>query len=145
MGSLSQIRAIADTDWDSLVEGRVILLGDFNAHSSEWNLHCRKKRDAADLQALIEKHYLILNNELEKATRPTRRNTTSIMDLTFTTQEIGALDTWIIDRELSTPSNYEVIVCELTNLDETVGGMRTSQEVTGRSFKALPDEEGKEP
>lgn len=74
------------------MEGRVILLGDFNAHSPKWNLHFGERSNAAGLEALVDRHDLILNNELGMVTRPTQRNTTSIIDLTFTTQEIRVLD-----------------------------------------------------
>lgn len=96
------------------------------------------------LGALIEEHYLILNNELGKVTKLIQRNMTSIIDFTFTTPDIGVLDAWKIDDKVSTRSDREVIVCNLTNLDETVGGMRTSQKITGWSVKALPDEKKKE-
>lgn len=102
------------------MEGRVILLEDFNTQSLEWNLHCGEMRDTVSLEALVGGQGLILNNEPEKTIRPTRRNTASIFDLTFTTLEIGALDTWIIDKELSTLSDHEEIVCDLANLDKTV-------------------------
>lgn len=49
----------------------------------------------------------------------------------FTTPEIGALDMWINDEDLSTPSDYEVNIFDLANLDKTVGGMRAIQDVTG--------------
>lgn len=79
------------------MEYRVILLGDFNAHSSEWNLHSGEKRDAAGLEALIEGYNPTLNNEPGEATNPTQRRITSITDLTSTTRDVGVLDTWIID------------------------------------------------
>lgn len=50
------------------------------------------------------------------------------------------MDTGIIDEKLSKPSDYKVILCNLTNLNETIGGVRVSQEVTGWSIKALLDE-----
>lgn len=109
------------------MEDRVIMLGDFYSHSLDWNLHCVERIDTAGLEALIERYDMILNNEPGKATRYTRWTTTFIIDLTFTTEETGRLDSCIIDEELSTPSDYKVIVCDLPNLDETVGGMRTSQ------------------
>lgn len=82
-------------------------------------------------------HDLILNNEPEKATGPTQWNTTLIIDLTFTTLDIGALESWIIDIEFSTQSDHEMIVFQFGNLDESVGGMRTSQDVTGWRAKGL--------
>lgn len=91
VGNTNQRRAMGDANWDSLVEGKVILLGDFNAHSREWNLHCGEQRDATYLEALIKRHYLIFYNEPGRGIRPTRRNTISIIDLTFTPLEIGVL------------------------------------------------------
>lgn len=40
---------------------------------------------------------LILNNEPGEATRPTGRKITSIINLKYTTSNIGTLDTWVID------------------------------------------------
>lgn len=73
------------------MKGRVTLLGDFNMHSLESNLHCSKRRNVAGLEALLGKHDLILNNEPGKPTKSTQRNTTSIIDLMITTPVIGAL------------------------------------------------------
>lgn len=85
----------------------------------------------AGLKALIKKHDLMLNNWPGKATKPTRWTTTSIIKLTWTTQDISAPDSWIIDVELSIPSDHVVIECDYTNLNETVRGIGNSQEVTG--------------
>lgn len=74
------------------MEDRIILLWDFNAHSAEWNLHYREKRDTTGLEALIERYSLILNNKPGVATIPTGRSTTSIIDLSFTTQQVGVLE-----------------------------------------------------
>lgn len=52
----------------------------------------------------------------------------SIIDLTFTTPNIAVLDTCVIEKELSTPLDYEVVVCDWVSVDETVDGMGTSQE-----------------
>lgn len=130
-GDTVRRQALADVNWDRLMRGRVILLGDFNVPSPEWNLPCGEKRDARGLEALIEEHDLIFNSKPGRATKLTQRDITSIIDLTFTTAEIGALDTWVIVRELATSLDHGVIVYDLVNVDNTVGGMGTSQEVTG--------------
>lgn len=70
---------------------------------------------------------MILNNELGKVNRPTRWKTTSIIDQTVTTPESGVSGSWILDGELSTLLDHEVIVCDLMNLDEIVVGIGTSQ------------------
>lgn len=77
-------------------------------------------RDASGLEALLERYDLILNNNPGEATRPTRRNTTPIFDLTFTTLEVGALDAWIIDKELFMPSDHKVMVYDIAGQDDTV-------------------------
>lgn len=121
-----------------------ILLGNFNVYSPEWNLHSGKRREAASLEPLIEGQGLVLNNKPGQATRPNQRSKTSIIDLNFATPEVGALDTCIIDEKLSTPSDYQVIVFDLESLYDTVGGIKTSQELTGWSVKNMSDEVKKE-
>lgn len=92
--------------WDGILEGRIILLGDFNVHSPEWNIHYGERRDTSGFEALMERNDLILNNEPGMTTRLTQRNTTPIIDLTFTTLVITALEVWIINDELSTLSDH---------------------------------------
>lgn len=108
------------------MKSRVILLGDFNAHSPDWNMHCGEMRNTSGLEALIKGHDLILNNEPGQSTGPTRKRRTSIIDRISTTLELGTMDTWIIDEELSTTSENEVVVFVLANMGDIVGGMRTS-------------------
>lgn len=67
-----QKQAITNAACACLMEDRVIMLENFNAHNPKWNLHCGEKRDAAGLEALIERHDLTLNNESERTTRYTR-------------------------------------------------------------------------
>lgn len=83
-------------------EGRVVLLRDINAHSPQWNVHCRERRDTAGLKTLIEEYNLICNNKPGRAIRLTRGQITSIIDPTFTTSELSALDCWVIDKKLAT-------------------------------------------
>lgn len=109
----------------------MIILGNLNSHSSEWKQHCGEIKNTVCLEILIEEHDLILKNEPGVATTPIQNSKTLIIDLTFTTSNIGVLDAWVIDEELSGPSNHEVVICDQVNLDRIVGGMGTSQEVTG--------------
>lgn len=50
----------------------------------------------------------------------------SIIDLTFNTAEFGTLDSWIIDEDLTTPSDHEMVVFDLANLEDTLVSMGTS-------------------
>lgn len=131
MGSTRRRGALGNVNWGSLMEGRVILLGDFNTQSPGWNLHCGEKCDGAGLKALIDGYSLFLNNEPGEATKPTQRSTTSIGDLTLNTPEVVSLDTWIIDEEHSMTSDHELIVFDTASLENMVSRMETSQKVTG--------------
>lgn len=90
VGSNTRRIAMADTDWDSIIEDRVIILGDFMAHSPEWNPYVGERRDAASHENPIETHDLIMNNETGVVTGPTGSSRMSIIDLTFTTPNIVA-------------------------------------------------------
>lgn len=70
------------------MEGRVVLLGDFNTHSPERNLHCGGEKDEAGLKVLLEGYSLIQNKEPGVVTRLTCTSMTSIIHLTFTSKEV---------------------------------------------------------
>lgn len=53
----------------------------------------------------------------------------SIIDLTFTTPEVGALNMWVNDKGLMTLCNHEVIQCDLADSEGEIGSMGTSHEV----------------
>lgn len=72
----------------------------------------------------------MISNESGRAIRPTRSQATSINDLIFTTFELSTMDSWAIDEELATPSDYELIVFNMANLDEKKAGIGTSREIT---------------
>lgn len=127
-------------EWRRALERRVVILGNLNPHISQWNTHCGEKRDAMELEILIENYDLICNNESRKAIRPTRGQATFIIDLTFTMPELGPLDSWIIDKRLTVLSDHELIVFDMDNLDETIDSMRTIQEVTGWAIKVMSED-----
>lgn len=66
---------------------------------------------------LTERYNWILNIEPGKSTRHPRPNAMSNIDLRFITPQVGSLDTWIKDAELSTPSEYEVMMLDQANSD----------------------------
>lgn len=77
-------------------------------------------------------------------TRLTRRKTTLINYLTFTTFNIGVLDTWVINNELLTPTDHEFIFCNLVDLNGEAIHMCISQEYTGWSFRSMFKDNGME-
>jgi hypothetical protein len=56
-------RVIEDIQWQSLLRGRAVLLGDFNAHSPIWNPLITQRKEAGPLERIIKNYDLILNNE----------------------------------------------------------------------------------
>ena len=74
---------------------------------------------------------LILNNEPGAITRPGVTHTGFIIDLTFTTIEIGPLDRQAIEEDLPTPSDHELIIFEYSDLDLNETSLKTKGEVTG--------------
>lgn len=65
-------------------------------------------------------------------------------DLTYTNTDIGSLDTWVIDDEQATPSDYKVIVYNLADPKEEGHSMGTSQEITEWEIRAMSGDSGKE-
>ena len=74
---------------------------------------------------------LILNNKPGAITRPGITHTGSIIDLTFTTIEIGPLDRWAIEEDLLIPSDHELIIFEYLDLDLNEVPLKTRGEVIG--------------
>ena len=137
----SNRRAIEDINWEPLIQGRTILLGDFNAYSPEWNPLITLRIKAGLLEQIIKDFNLILNNKPGAITRLNARNNKSIIDLTFTTIQIGLLDSWLIEEDLSTPSDHELIVFSWLDLNLNQSENR-NQEITGWDIdKLLKDEE----
>lgn len=136
-------RAIQDVDWEKVIEGRTVLVGDFNAHSVYWNPDCTRRERAEDLEALIDKYELIVNNDTAVPTRPKNTAGHSIIDLTITTPALGFVASWSIDPEYATPSDHELITFDLENLDHTSGSIGASKEITGRALKELTADQEK--
>ena len=66
-------RPIRQVQWDKILQGRVILLGDFNAKSYYWDPQ-GKSVNAKDLENLIKRFNLILNNDTTIYTREVSRS-----------------------------------------------------------------------
>ena len=105
-------------DWSRLIVGRTILAGDFNARSPAWDPWVSGRRNAGTTERLIERHDLIINNNDHQSTR-WGKNCKSIIDLTLSTRQVGALTAWDIDSNLATTSDHEVIVFAWAQLRAT--------------------------
>jgi hypothetical protein len=109
---------IDHVDLSRLIVGRTILAGDFNARSPAWDPWATSRHNAGTVEKLIERHELIVNNNDYQPTR-IGKNCKSIIDLTLSTRNVGALTTWAIDSERATISDHEVIIFEWTPMGAT--------------------------
>lgn len=111
-GSTQTIRrAIQDIPWKLVIRGRVLIVGDMNAHSTMWNPRCHQKQNAGPLEELIEGYGLIVNNDVDFPTRPASRGV-SIIDLALTSPTLGPLRVWEIPEEYPSISDHELILLE---------------------------------
>ena len=121
--------------WDGILEGRCLVLGDFNAHSPLWNPLAGSRTNAGPLESLIEARGLYLNNEPGVPTRPKTTPGISIIDLTLTTVSMGPLQAWTVDQDHPTGSDHELLVMEWAPIEH--GSEPPSREVTGWQIQAL--------
>jgi hypothetical protein len=115
------------------LRGRVVLLRDFNAYSPLWDLF-QTRNNAGPLEDIIAEFGLILNNEPGAIIRPTEAVNScyigSIIDLTFTTPEIGLLESWVIEIDHLTPLDHELIIFQWLDKEE-ITQLHNLKEVTG--------------
>ena len=135
-GSISTVRrAIQDISWRRVIRGRVLVVGDMNAHSSMWNPHCRQKANAGPLEELIESYELMVNNDTDFPTRPSSPGI-SIIDLALTSPELGLLRVWEIPEEYPSLSDHELILMEWEDI-ETQEPETQQAAMSGWSIKNL--------
>ena len=148
-------RALTDVNWDPILRGRCLILGDFNAHSPAWNALNSTRKDAEPLERLIDRYSLFINNELDAPTRPYKTRvsqgairgekepSTSIIDLTISNEALGPLDSWEIGQPGLTTSDHLVIWASWEPLEEESNPQEAT--VTGWDVSALMgDAEGME-
>ena len=104
------MRPIREIQWGQILDGRTILLGDFNTKSPSWDPHGRSV-NANDLEGIIKGFNLILNNDTTVYTRE-QGNSKSVINLTFTTPSLGQLELWVVLNKAQIPSNHKVIISE---------------------------------
>lgn len=132
-------RAIQDISWKQIIKGRVLIVGDVNAHSSMWNPHCRQKVNARPLEELVKSYELIVNNNTDFPTRPSSPGI-SIIDLALTSPGLGPLRVWEIPEEYPSLSDHELILMEWEDID-TPGQGNAQAAMTGWSIKNLLEDD----
>ncbi len=104
-------RVIQDIPWNLVIRGRVLIVGDMNAHSPMWNPRYHQRQNAGPLEELIETYELLVNNNTDFPTRPASRGV-FIIDLALTSSDLGLLRVWEIPEEYPSLSDHELILLE---------------------------------
>lgn len=104
-------RVVQDISWSLVTKGRVLIVGDMNAHNPMWNPHCHQRQNAGPLEELIEKYELFINNDIDFPTRPASRGV-SIIDLALKSPDLGLLRVWEIPDQYPSFSDHELILLE---------------------------------
>lgn len=71
-------------NYEDLIVGRTVLLGDVNTHSPYWNLEFRYRQRAESFEKGIDEHGFMVNDDISVATRQKQTSGRSIIDLTLT-------------------------------------------------------------
>jgi hypothetical protein len=121
---------------------KILLGGDWNAHSDRWDPDCPPNRDEVFLTNLMDKYKLKDVTDGE-ATHTSRRNgeiSRSLID--FFIPKARMADNLEIATDLATPSDH-AIVCAHLRCDEGEG-VKVSREVTGWDIDGLKSKEEEE-
>jgi hypothetical protein len=126
-----------------LIIGRTILAGDFNARSPAWDPWVAGRRNAGKVERLIERHELIVNNNEYQPTR-FGKNCKSIIDLTISSRQVGALVTWEIDSDRAATSDHEVIIFAWTPIGANPGDEEAKATASWNIDRLCADEQAME-
>jgi len=142
-GLRSQGRPAQTARWSEIMEQEKILLGgDWNAHSDRWDTQCPPKQDANFLENLMDEFDLINVTEGEETHSSTRNGETSgSLIHFFITKALmaGRLQT---STDVATISDH-VIVCAQLRSDEGEGA-KVSRKITGWDIDGLKSKEEEE-
>ena len=105
-------RALQDIEWQAILQERALIVNDFNAHSHVWNLKCTRRLNATQLKESIEKHDLLINNELNKFTRLVNR---AMINLILIIVKLKSLILWSIFENYSFSFDHELILLKWKN------------------------------
>jgi hypothetical protein len=142
----STTRPARSADWEKIMNARnVVLCGDWNAHSKEWNERCTHRRDATFLENLIQMHDLQVMNDEEDTYHATRegKNIGSKIDITLAKGEVSRDLTaeTLTDDDSATLSDHMMIQVRWGGDSQ---GARTSSKITGWDIDKMEEEDLKE-
>jgi len=141
-GVRSQGRLAHTARWSEIMEPEKILVGgDWNAHSDRWDLSCPPKRDANFLENLMDEYDLIDVMDGEETHPNTRNGETSGSLIDFVITKASMADRLETSTDLATALDH-AIVCAQLRWDEGEG-VKVSQKITGWDIDGLKWEEEK--
>jgi len=142
-GVRSQGRAAQTARWREIMKQEKILLGgDWNAHSNRWDPQCPPKRDVRFLESLMDEYNLIDVTDGEETHTNIRNGETSgsLIDYVITTASMA--DRLETSTDLPTTSNHAIVYAQL-RWDEGEGA-KVSQKITGWDIDGLKSKEEEE-
>ena len=113
-------RAIDEVNWATVIRGRTILCGDFNAHSPVWG--CRRRQNHTTLERLIDEFNLNISNIEQPTWIGDGTKLPSNIDLTLSTGHIVADWAVMEDDEDGTLSDHEILIWDAPSEDEENSG-----------------------
>jgi len=142
-GVRSQGRPAQAARWKEIMRWNKILLGgDWNAHSDRWDPECPPKRDEVFLTNLMDEYELTDITDGEATHTNTRNGEISRSLIDFFITKAGMADNLEIATDLATTSDH-TIVCAHLRWDEGEG-VKVSRKGTGWDIDGLKSEEEKE-
>jgi len=127
---------------DTMEQEKILLGGDWNAHSDRWDPQCRPKRDANFFENLLDEYDLIDVTVGEGTHSNTRNGETSGSHIYFFITKASMADRLQTSTDLTTTSAHAV-VCAQLRWDEGEG-VKVSQTITGWDIDGLKSKEEEE-
>jgi len=138
-GVRSQGRPAQSARWSEIMEQNKILLGgDWNAHSDRWDPQCPPKRDDRFLTSLMNEYDLTDVTDGQETHMYTRNGETSGSLINFFITKTSMADNMEIATDLATTSDH-AIVCAHLRWDEGEGA-KVSRKITGWDIDKLRGE-----
>jgi len=142
-GNRSQCRPAQTARWREIMDREKILLGgDWNAHSDRWDPQCPPKPDATFLENLMDEYDFIVVTDGEETHTNTRNGKTSGSLIDFFITKASMADRLETSTDLANTSDH-AIVCAQLRWDEGEG-VKVLRKVTGWDIDGLKSDEENE-
>ena len=115
------------------------MAGDINAYSPIWNSHCYKKQNATIFEEPIKQFGLLINNDPERATRPSNREVL-LIDLALSLPQLSPLTLWKIPEKYPLLSDHKLIVLQWEDVGHNLISSKDGQ-ITSWDIQVLINDE----